>query len=234
MTRQKIVGAALVALIRVTVATAGLAQEASARPTVAIADISVAPGGWTLPPPQLSGAIVEMLVNELVSSQKFRVYDGEWLVPEAEIGRANLSRLRAAAADKQVDYLVVGAVTAFSSEEQRRRFGGLLPKPFILGGVSVNRTQLHVGLNLRIVDVRTGEIVSSVAGDGIGYRKATGIAGLGVIRGLPVGALASAVTASHARDAMLDEAVRSAVHNAALALSVPASHVSPIVDKTRD
>jgi curli biogenesis system outer membrane secretion channel CsgG len=223
MTRRRLAGLVMVALIRVTIATAATAQEAAARPTVAIADVSVAPGGWTLPPPQLSGAIVEMLVNELVSTRKFQVYDGQWLVPEAEAGHVNLSRLCAAAAEKKVDYVVVGAVTAFSSEQQKHRYGGLLPAPFLVGGMSRSRAQLHVGLTLHIVDVRTGEIVSSVAGDGVGVRQSTAVAGLGVIHGLPIGGLASALRAGSARDAMLDDAVRAAVHNAALTLDVPAS-----------
>jgi curli biogenesis system outer membrane secretion channel CsgG len=221
MTRRKLVGALAVALVRVTVATGATAQEASARPALAIADVAVAPGGWTLPPPQLSGAIIDLLMNELVSSQKFRVYDGQWLVPEAEIGRPNLDRLRAAAAGR-IDYVVVGSVTAFASEQKGRRIGGLFPKPFIAGGLSRNRAQLHVGLTLRIVDVRTGEVLSTAIGDGIGLRKSTGIGGLGVVHGLPVGALVSAARASHARDAMLDEAVKQAVRTAASALAASA------------
>jgi len=226
MTR-KLMAAALVAGVRVIVATTGFAQEASARPAVAVADVTVAPGGWTLPPPQLSATIIELLVSDLVSSQRFHVYDGQWLVPEAEIGHANLQRLRAAAAEKNVDYIVVGAVTAFSSEQKGRRFGGLFPKPFVAGGFSRDRSQLHVGMTLRIVDVKTGEIVSSVSGDGIGLRRSTGFGGLGVVHGLPVGALVSAARASHARDAMLDEALRSAVHSAAQALGAAATRLVP-------
>src|SRR3954468_12504969 len=117
MLRRKMIGALVVGIFRVTVATGAMAQDAQARPTVAIADVAIAPGGWTLPPPQLSGAIVELLVNDLVSTQRFRVYDGQWLVPEAEAGRADVTRLRAAAAARHVDYVVVGSVTAFSSEQ---------------------------------------------------------------------------------------------------------------------
>jgi curli biogenesis system outer membrane secretion channel CsgG len=219
MTRRRLAGALVVGLIRVTVATGAMAQDAVARPTLAVADVAVVPGGWTLPPPQLSGAIVDLLVNELVSSQKFQVYDGQWLVPEAEIGRSNLERLRAAAAERRVDYVVVGSVTAFSTEQKKRRFGGIFPKPFVAGGFARNQSMLRIGLTLRIVDVRTGEIVSSVSGDGVGLRKSSGVGGLGVVHGLPVGALVSAARSSHARDAMLDEAVRMAVRHAALELT---------------
>ena len=219
MARRKLIGLVMVGMVRVIVATAATAQEAAARPAIAIADVAVNQGGWTLPPPQISSTIVDLMMNELVTSQRFRVYDGQWLVPESEIGHANLERLRAAAAERHVDYVVVGSLTAFSSEQKGRKLGGLFPKPFIAGGLSRKQSQLHVGLTLRIVDVRTGEIYSSVSGDGIGIRKSSGLGALGVVHGLPIGALVSAAQASHARDAMLDEAVRQAVHQAALALS---------------
>ena len=219
MKRRKLVGLVMVGLVRVIVATAAAAQEASARPAIAIADVAVSQGGWTLPPPQISATIVELMTSELVTSQRFHVYDGQWLVPESEVGHPNLERLRAAAAERHVDYVVLGTLTAFSNEQQHRKIGGFFPKPFIAGGLSKNKSVLHVGLTLRIVDVRTGEIYSSVNGDGIGIRHSSGLGALGVVHGLPVGALVSAARASHSRDAMLDEAVRNAVHQAALALS---------------
>src|SRR3982751_7123771 len=105
MTRRNLVGAMVVGLLRVTVATGAMAQDAAARPAIAIADVAVSPGGWTLPPPQISSTIVELMMNELVTSQRFRVYDGQWLVPESEMGHANLERLRAAAGGRDVDYV---------------------------------------------------------------------------------------------------------------------------------
>ncbi|HYT65431.1 MAG TPA: CsgG/HfaB family protein [Vicinamibacterales bacterium] len=219
MTRRKLLGLILVGLVRVTVATGAMAQDASARPAIAIADVTVSPGGWTLPPPRLSSAIIELMMGELVSSQRFRVYDGQWLVPEAEIGRANLERLRAAAADRHVDYVVVGSLTSFSNENRKRRFGGILPKPIMLGGFSREQAQLRVSMTFRIVDVHTGEIVVTATGDGLGMRRATSVGAGGVIHGLPLGALAGAARLPAARDAMLDEAVKKAVHTAALALA---------------
>src|SRR3954469_14071809 len=106
MRRRKLVGLLIVGMLRVTIATVATAQEAVARPSLAIADVAVAPGGWTLPPPQLSATIVDLMLNELVSSQRFHVYDGQWLVPENEAGgHVDLERLRAAATERHVDYL---------------------------------------------------------------------------------------------------------------------------------
>ena len=219
MTRRMI-GLVAVGLIRVIAATGALAQDAQARPSVAIANVAISPGGWTLPPPQLSTTIVELMLNELESSQRFHLYDGQWLVPELEVGSTvDLERLRVAAAERHVDYLVLGRLTAFSSEHGKKGFGTVLPLPFILGGLSRDQAQLKVSLSFRIVDVHSGEVVVSAAGDGIGRRRATAVGGFGVVHGLPVGALVGAARAHSARDSMLDEAVRMAVHNAALELA---------------
>jgi len=218
MTRRTI-GLMLVGLIRVTVATGAMAQPADARPSMALADVAITPGGWTLPPPQLSATIVELMMNELVASDRFHLYDGQWLVPEEEAGgHADLSRVRAAAAGRHMDYIILGRLTAFASERGRKGFGGVVPLPLI-GGFSRERSQLKVSLAFRIVDVRTGEIVASASGDGVGQRHTTSGGGFGVVHGLPIGAIAGAAQAHSARDAMLDEAVRMAVHAAALELA---------------
>ncbi len=223
MTRRNAIAAVLVALIRVTVATVATAQEAAARPNVAIADVAVSPGGWTLPPPQMGETIVELLVGELVGSERFHVYDGQWLVPHQEAGgHVDVAHLRAAAADRRLDYVVLGTVTAFSMVQSRNHAGGVLPLPSAgaVSGISINRSQLAVAVSFRIVDVRTGEIVTTAWGQGTGSRKSGGAALLGLLRCLPLPfALAGAHTVTNARDKMLDEALHQAVHNAALALA---------------
>jgi curli biogenesis system outer membrane secretion channel CsgG len=222
MTRKKFMGVLVVGLFRVTVATGVMAQEAQARPSMAIADVAITPGGWTLPPPQLSGTVVELMMNELVSSERFHLYDGQWLVPEDEAGgHADLMRLRAAAEERRVDYIVLGRLTEFSSEHAKKGFGGVVPLPFI-GGFSRDRSMLRVSLAFRIVEVRTGEIVASAAGEGVGRR-----------RGRALGALVGAAQGHAARDAMLAEALRQAVHAAALelarrALPIPSGQPVPI------
>ncbi|HEX9366690.1 MAG TPA: CsgG/HfaB family protein [Vicinamibacterales bacterium] len=203
-----------------TAGRSALAQDA--KPTIAIADVALTPGGSTLPPPQLGAAIVQLLLDELVSSRRFHVYDGQWLVPESEAGgRVNLDRLRAGAAASQVDYLILGSVTAFSTEQQVRRGGGLLPLPFVGGGFSRQQTLTAVGVTFRVVDVRTGEVVTTTTSQGYGKRKATALGLLGVLHGLPLGGGGGA-RSSMSRDAMLDEAVREAVHGAAGALMASA------------
>lgn len=206
-----------------TTQTLVFAQDAhDARPSVAIADVAITPGGYTLAPPQLGPVIVDLLVNELTSSRQVHVYDGQWLVPLPEdSGQLNLDRLRGAAEARHVDYLVLGSVTSFSIERGGHAGGALLPKPFpVAGGLSRRHTDLAIDLSLRIVDVRTGEIVSSANGSGTSTRKSHGFALGGLLHGLPLGvaAAAQAIDAATARDKMLSEAVQHAVHNAAIAL----------------
>jgi len=226
MTRRNLAALGCVLTVRLAAVGVVAAQELAVRPSLAIADVSVSPGGWTIPPPQLSATIIELLMADLVSSQRFHVYDGQWLVPESEVGHVNLDRLRAAAAESHVDYIVVGSLTAFSTEHKKKGFGGAIPVPFFLGGFSRQQAQLRVSMTFRIVDVRTGEVVSSVSGDGLGTRRATGMAAGGFIHGLPIGALAGAKL-PQARDAMLNEAVRQAVQSAAAELARSAPSLSP-------
>lgn len=203
----------------------GAAVPPDVKPALAIAHVGVSPG-WTLPPPQLAGAIIDLLVNELVAGDRFRVYDGQWLVPEAELGgRVNLDRLREAAADRRVDYVVLGNLIGLSTESKSRRGGGLLPKPIALGGFSRDQTQVEVRVVFRVIDVRTGEIVTSAEGLGLGVRKATSVGVGGLLHGLPlVGAhVSNRMPAS--RDAMLNEAMKMAVHQAAQALGASATRL---------
>ena len=217
MKRYAVLVTVFVVLACLATGRAAIAQDG--KPTLAIADVALTASGTTLPPPQLGASIVAQLLDELVSSDRFHVYDGQWLVPEAESGgRVNLDRLRASAASSHVDYVVLGTLTTFSTEQSRKRGGGIFPKPFLAGGFSREQILTAVGLTFRIVDVRTGEIVTSASAHGRGSRRSTGLGLLGLVHGLPLGGGGSS-RLSGSRDAMLDDAVRQAVHGAAQALA---------------
>jgi curli biogenesis system outer membrane secretion channel CsgG len=205
--------------------TPAVAQESAPKPAVAFGGVEVRPGGWTLPPPELSASIGGLLMDDLVSSGVFHIVDAQWLVPESEIGHEpNLDRLRAGAASSGVDYLVIGAVTAFSAESRTRRGFGVAPFPLIGGGMR-RHTQLAVALMFKVVGVRTGEIVTTATAEGTASRRATALGGLGVFHGLPIGGIWSSGNGQLPRDAMLAEAVRSAVHTVAAALQNAAARL---------
>jgi curli biogenesis system outer membrane secretion channel CsgG len=219
MRGRALFGLASVFAIRLVAVGVVTAQEVAIRPSVAIADVAITPGSSTLPPAHIGGAIVELMMAQLVASQRFQVYDGQWLVPTNEAGQPNLAQLRAAAAEHNVDYLVLGRVTAFDTDQKKRRFGGLLPKPLLLGALTRDYSQVRIGLSFRLVDVRTGEIVSTASGDGVSTRRGLKIGGGGLVKGLPVGALVNTTRAALPRDAMLSEALIRAVQWAAKGLA---------------
>jgi len=212
VTRRALFSLASVFVVRLVAVGLVAAQEIAIRPSVAIADVTITPGGSMLPPAHIGGTIVELLMGELVASQRFQVYDGQWLVPTGETGRPNLARLRAAAAEHNVDYLVLGSITAFDTDQKRKRFGGLLPTPFLLAGLSRERSNVRIGLSFRMVDVRTGEIVATASGDGVSTRRGLKVGGGGFVKGLPVGALVNTTQTPMPRDSMLSEALIRAVH----------------------
>lgn len=218
MTRRALVSLASVFLIRLAAVGVVAAQEIAVRPSLAIADVAITPGGSMLPPAHIGNTIVELLMGELVKSQRFQVYDGQWLVPTDEVGRPNLAQLRTAAAEHNVDYLVLGSVTAFDTDQKKKRFGGLLPKPLLLGAFTRDHSIVRIGVSFRIVDVRTGEIVATASGDGVSTRRGLSIGAGGLIKGLPVGALSGSTRAALPRDAMLSEALIRAVDWAARSL----------------
>jgi len=196
-----------------------LAQERASKPAIAIADIDVRPGGWTLPPPEMGSAIAELLLAEFVSSAQFRVYDGQWLVPEGEGGpRLSLDRLRASAIASKVDYVLLGTVTQFGTERSSRGGGAIVPTwKFLAAGALSKRKQITtVGITIKLVDAKTGEIAATAVANGYGKRTSHRLGLLGAAVGLPFGG--GGGSSSQARDAMLAEAVRDAVHQAALTI----------------
>jgi len=191
-------------------ATAAPAAAQNDKPTLAIVDFDQAPGGWTLPPPQLGSTVAQLMLDQLVSAETFRVLDGQWLqYGSREAGNRRFEVLRENAEQAGVDYLVLGSITKFSNENRQRTVGGGGFRLPFLGGVRKQKAELAISLLVRVVDVRSGEVIATTTGQGSGSRKKVGVGALGLIGG-PVGAIVSTAV-SQARDAQLDEAVQQAV-----------------------
>jgi curli biogenesis system outer membrane secretion channel CsgG len=200
-----------------------LASTAAAQPRdlpkVAIADFEVAPSGSTLPPPHLGATMAQLMLHRLVDATQFHVYDPQFLRAAASASRSRQAEeaLRADAREAGVDYLVLGSVTQFSIEQRQRGFGGGgLIHGLPIGGLGGRQTSsLCVSVMVRVVDVRTGEIVTTATGIGDGRRSR-----------VTAGALAAALPivggfsrgSTNARDAQLAEATRQAVDEAAVGL----------------
>lgn len=203
----------LAATLNVVTASAAPLDD---RPTIAIVEFDTTPAGTVLPPPQLGVTLADLMLDKLVASERFRVLDGRWLQSTSTQGRAgDFAALRAHAEAAGVDYLVLGSVTRFSTENRRRGVGGAaLFKP-LLGGYRRQKTELALAITLRIVDVRSGEVRTSVSAQGTSGRKNLALGGLGLKAGV-AGALVNA--ASTFRDSLLDEAMQRVVATAATGL----------------
>ncbi len=129
-------------------------------------------GGW-----DIGGGLSAQLVTELIDSGQVIVVERAILsqiLREQELTDSKLVTKETAAQVGQllgVDYLIVGQVTEF---EQKAVGGGA--RAGWLGGIfpkaSGEFTAAHVGIDLRIIDTSTGEILSSHRAEGRSWEKA--------------------------------------------------------------
>jgi curli production assembly/transport component CsgG len=207
----------VVALLGVCALTSAprAAEPVSDRPRLAVVDFEAAPGGWTLPPPQVGGVAAELLLDRLVGVAPYQILDGRWLQPrDRRADRAGaFDALRRTAEESGVDYLLLGSITRFSAETHQRNAGAAGFKLPLLGGYHRQTNELVISIAVRVVNVRTGEVVSTALGDGTGARRNIALGALGLLR-VPGFAAVSNGSAS-SRDAQLDEAIRQAVSAAA-------------------
>jgi curli biogenesis system outer membrane secretion channel CsgG len=120
--------------------------------------------------------------------------------------------MRESARAAGVDYLVAGSITRFTSERRRRGTGAGLIVPLI-AGVRRQKTELVVGILVRIIDVRNGEIVTTASSHGTSDRKQVRVGALGLF--VHGGGGIYSRESLDSRDAQLDEAIRAAVAMAA-------------------
>jgi curli biogenesis system outer membrane secretion channel CsgG len=205
----------------------GAAAQPRELPRVAIADFEVTPSGSMLPPPQLGATLAQLMLHRLVAATQFHVYDPQFLRAAGSASRSRQAEaaLRADAREAGVDYLVLGSVTQFSMEQKQRGFGGGgLIHHLPIGGLGGRQTSsLCLSIVVRVVDVRTGEVVTTATGIGDGRRSR-----------VTAGALAAALPivggfsrgSSNSRDAQLAEATRQAVDAASTSLVSAAARLT--------
>jgi curli biogenesis system outer membrane secretion channel CsgG len=209
-----------------TIACAGLVlttQDLDAQtsralpPTLAIVEFEAKPGGSILPPPHLGKTLADLLMDRLVASGAYRVVDARWLPPvvDGPAGHDSLHALRAQLQAAGVDYVVLGSMTRFTTEDRRRVYGGAVIIP-ALAAVRKNRFELAVGITVRMVDVRSGEVATTATAQSTSERRKLGVGGAAFFAHGGGGGFSS--SNGNSRDAMLDEAVRKAVVTAAQGL----------------
>jgi curli biogenesis system outer membrane secretion channel CsgG len=143
------------------------------RPTVAVVEFDTNRTPHT-PLPNLGVTLAELLAERLAQPGAFRVIDREVLTDEHDASdhRPPLNVLRARAEAAGIEVLALGALTAISTEDQRHGGGALLSPihaPFPIGllagatAAGVNRTEQGIGLDIRLIDVYSGEIVAAAS-----------------------------------------------------------------------
>ena len=209
-------------LLLASFTSAQTADESQPPPAFVVAPFDTDRTGW-MPPPRLGETLAELLTARL-TTDGVRVIDRSWL-PEATGGAGPAAEsLFERVAGRGIDYVVFGSVTRLSIERSSSSRAGLLPVPVAAGLIRKQKTETIVSLNVRVVEVRTGEVVGSATSQGGGQHRNTSGGGLAVLSGLPlVGGSRSSVTGT--QDRLLDDAVQGAMEEAAAAIVAVAQRV---------
>ncbi len=195
------------------------ADGPQAPPAFVVAPFETDRTGW-MPPPRLGETLAELLIARL-AADGVRVIDRSWLPASTDASTSSAGGLFARVASHGVDYLILGSVTRLSIERSSSARAGLLPVPVAAGLIRRRKVETVVGLNVRIVNVGTGEIVGSVTSHGGDQHQSTSGGGLTIISKLPlVGGSHSSVTG--VQDRLLDDAVQEAIGVAAEQISAVA------------
>ncbi len=170
------------------------------------------PPGSIPPPPSLALGLTEMLTTALTQQTQFVVLERskvDQVLNEQNFGASGrVDPASAAQAGKVLgaQVLIFGDITEYS-ENQSSVGGGLNVLKSVTGqvGASISRVTAQVAIDLRLVDANTGQVVSSVRGEG--KASATGLAANFQTMDQNIGAGGSAQTP-------LGQASRSAIANA--------------------
>lgn len=158
---------------------------------------------------QIGVGLAEMLTSELIKTGRFILVERAALsdiVKEQELGQTGLVRKETAAAVGELlgaQLLIMGAVTEFESQSSGGG-GGVGYKGFALAA----RTEsAHVGVDVRLVDSSTGQVLKSFNADA--KAQAVGLGFTGTIEGVQFGSDAFVKTP-------LGQAAREAIHKAVM------------------
>ena len=131
--------------------------------------------------------IATMLVTDLVKDGTYSLIERQQLdkiLGEQNFqvsGRADVSTIVKLGKILGVDAVVIGAITQFGRDDKSLRVGaGAKVGPMRLGGFGKKSSKATVGLNARIVDVQTAEVLAVVEGTGESNRGGTSLYGAGL------------------------------------------------------
>ena len=216
----------LVALVGVVALPVGAreAQAQSKRPVVALLDFDYGTvqqwwsGTW-----DIGKGISDLLVDELVNDGTFRVIERKRLdAILAEQNFSNSDRADPSAATLAklgkvlgVQYLIVGSITKFGTEEKHQSFGGgaFGGGKFGVGKIGREKGKANVAITARIIDVSTAEIMASAKGEGMSSRSGMLLGGGGGGGAAALGGVDMGSSDFH--DTIMGEATEAAVKQVA-------------------
>lgn len=131
--------------------------------------------------------ITNLLVTDLVKDGTYSIIERAALDKVlSEQNFSNSNRADASSAAKigkllGVDAIVVGAITEFGNETQKKNFGGGGGgwNGFGLGGIGHSKSNANVAITARIVNIDTAEILGVAEGQGQSSRSSTSLLGGG-------------------------------------------------------
>jgi curli biogenesis system outer membrane secretion channel CsgG len=178
--------------------------------------------------------IVDMLVTQLVKDGKYSVIERKQLDKIlSEQNFSNSDRANNATAAKLgkilgVDAIIVGSVTQFGRDDKSvgvggGAFGGFGSK-YGLGRVGKKEAKAVVGINARMIDTETGEILTVAEGIGQSDRSGLLVGGAGGGGGAGAGGAVSMASSNFAQT-ILGEATNKAVQDVAVKLAASASSI---------
>ncbi|WP_456396207.1 CsgG/HfaB family protein [Desulfurobacterium sp.] len=139
---------------------------------------------------RIGSGISEMLQNALMQSGKFIVLERGDEISAIQSERSFGAPVGPAGGPlERADIAVTGAIVAF--EPNAGGFGigigGLLPKIPLLGGVKVGTKEAYIAAIIKLVDIRTGRILSSTRVEGKASSFSVGGIGGGIFGRVPLG-----------------------------------------------
>lgn len=173
--------------------------------------------------------VADMLVDRLVKSGKYSVIERKALDKVlAEQDFSNSDRADSSTAAKigrilGVDAIIIGSITQFGRDDQKKSFGGLgaVTGRWGLGGFGKRKAKAVVQLSARVIDTSTAEILAVASGKGESKRSGVTLLGAG---GSSTGLGAGAVDMTNENFAatLIGEAVNQAVDEIAQQLDAQA------------
>jgi curli biogenesis system outer membrane secretion channel CsgG len=182
----------LLAFIACLAAVPSAAQSAPRKPRVAVMDFDYATVQTSTAAlfgtnVDVGKGITDLLITDLVKDGTYSIIERQALDKlMAEQNFSNSNRADPASAAKLgkllgVDAIIVGSITEFGNETQKKNIGGGGGNwgGFGIGGIGHSNSKANVGITARLVNVDTGEILAVAEGTGQSSRSSTSLLGGG-------------------------------------------------------